>query len=155
VDGQHVAVGSHEWVSRCPTPAPAPPASAAVTTTPPPPAGATRVHVAVDGAIVGHIDLLDAIRPGAAATVAHLQQWGIRTVMLTGDEAGAAAAVGTALGFAEKDVFSGVNPQGKLEKVEELCAAGASVAMVGDGINDTAALAAADVGIAMAGGVQV
>lgn len=79
----------------------------------------------------------------------------MRTIMLTGDAPAAALAVGKALGLPEADVFAGVRPEGKLGKVEELREGGAQVAMVGDGINDASALAAADVGIAMGGGVQV
>ena len=75
--------------------------------------------------------------------------------MLSGDAAAAANAIGKSLGFEPSDVFAGVRPEGKHRKIEELRGAGATVAMVGDGINDTSALAAADVGIAMAGGVQV
>lgn len=80
---------------------------------------------------------------------------GCSCVLLSGDAAAAAAAVGAALGFDKADVFAGVKPSGKLDKIAELRKGGANVAMVGDGINDTAALAEADVGIAMAGGVQV
>ena len=76
-------------------------------------------------------------------------------MLLSGDQQAAAAAAAKSLGMSPADVFAGVKPDGKLRKIEELQRSGAKVAMVGDGINDTAALAAADVGIAMAGGVQV
>lgn len=72
-----------------------------------------------------------------------------------GDSRGPAEAVGAAVGIPAADVFAGVRPQGKQARVESLQSGGNTVAMVGDGINDASALAAADVGIAMAGGVQV
>ena len=66
---------------------------------------------------------------------------GMRTVMLTGDNPGSARAVGTALGFSASDIFSSVKPAGKQAKIAELQETGCIVAMVGDGINDAAALA--------------
>jgi Cu2+-exporting ATPase len=148
VDGRAVAVGTREWLWAQGVPVGPGGGEEAGP-------GTTRVFVAVDGRACGHIDLRDQVRTDAAATVRALQDRGIRTILLSGDQPGAAHAVGAALGFAAEDVFPAVKPQGKLEMVEELQRAGARVAMVGDGINDTAALAAADVGIAMAGGVQV
>ncbi|GLC72475.1 hypothetical protein PLESTF_001251600 [Pleodorina starrii] len=114
----------------------------------------SRVYVAVDGAVAGVIDVADAVRPDARETVERLHRQGIRTVMLSGDKPAAAAEVAAAVGIAAADVFADVKPAGKKAVVEELRAAGRVVAMVGDGINDTAALAAADVGIAMGGGVD-
>ena len=155
VGGRRVAVGNDAWLQRALSPASPSAAAAAAAAAAPLAAGATRVFVAADGHFLGTLDLRDAVRGGAAAAVAALRRRGVRTVLLTGDAAAPAAAVGAALGFPENDVFSGVRPEGKLARVEALRAAGARVAMVGDGINDTAALAAADVGVAMAGGVQV
>lgn len=114
----------------------------------------TRVYVSVDGAVAGVIDVADAVRPDARATVDRLHRQGIRTVMLSGDKPAAAAEVAAAVGISPNDVFADVKPAGKKAVVEELRAAGRVVAMVGDGINDTAALAAADVGVAMGGGVD-
>jgi P-type Cu+ transporter len=150
VDGRAVAVGTWEW----------PQVRGVATAGTPqggeePLPGVTRVFVAIDSRTCGHIDLRDRVRVDAAATIRALQDRGVRTLLLSGDQRGAAEAVGAALGFTPDSVFAGVKPQDKLEKVEELKRSGARVAMVGDGINDTAALAAADVGIAMAGGVQV
>ncbi|PNH07920.1 Copper-transporting ATPase PAA1, chloroplastic, partial [Tetrabaena socialis] len=114
----------------------------------------TRVYVAVDGAVAGVIDVADAVRHDAAETVARLHRQGIRTVMLSGDKAAAAAEVAAAVGIGAADVFSDVKPAGKKAVVERLRGEGRVVAMVGDGINDTAALAAANVGVAMGGGVD-
>ena len=141
-----MSVGTPEWLAAN---------GAAAHVDAPPAPGATRIYVAIDGAACGHIDLVDSIRPGAREALAALRERGMRTVMLTGDGAAAAVAVGKMLGLPEEDVFAGVKPEGKLGKVEELQRGGAQVAMVGDGINDASALAAADVGIAMGGGVQV
>ncbi|GLI68631.1 hypothetical protein VaNZ11_013109 [Volvox africanus] len=114
----------------------------------------SRVYVAVDGAVAGVIDVADAVRPDAWETMDRLHRQGIRTVMLSGDKAAAAAEVAAAVGIAFNDVYADVKPAGKKAVVEQLRSSGRVVAMVGDGINDTAALAAADVGIAMGGGVD-
>jgi len=81
-----------------------------------------------------------------------LRELGLEPVLLTGDNAGAARAVGDAVGI--DDVRAGVTPAGKLEVIRALQADGRVVAMVGDGVNDAAALAAADLGIAMGGGTD-
>ncbi|WP_426113500.1 heavy metal translocating P-type ATPase [Massilia sp. PWRC2] len=103
--------------------------------------------------LLGMLAFGDAVRPGARLAVERLRALGIRSVMLTGDNAGAAAAVATAVGIS--DVHAGVLPAAKRAVIDALRAGGARVAMVGDGINDAPALAAADVGIAMAGGTDV
>ncbi|MES2098395.1 MAG: heavy metal translocating P-type ATPase [Pseudomonadota bacterium] len=92
----------------------------------------------------------DAIKPGAPAALAELKQLGLRTLMLSGDSRAAAEAVGRTLGI--DDVRAEVLPGDKAAVIEALKAQG-TVAMVGDGINDAPALAAADVGIAMAAGL--
>ncbi|MDE2368320.1 MAG: copper-translocating P-type ATPase [Burkholderiales bacterium] len=104
-------------------------------------------------AAIGLLAFDDAAKPGAKAAVARLHELGIRTVMLTGDNAGSAARIATELGIAE--FRAEVLPADKAEVVRELGRDGAIVAMVGDGINDAPALAAAAVGIAMAGGTDV
>ena len=105
-------------------------------------------------AVLGLVAFGDALKPGAAAAIARLRDAGIRTVMLTGDNAGAAARVARALGL--DDVQAEVLPEDKAARVMALRDGGrAVVAMVGDGINDAPALAAADVGIAMSTGTDV
>ena len=95
----------------------------------------------------------DTVKPAAVAAVQRLHRLGIRTVMLTGDNAGSARAVAQPLGIDE--VRADVLPADKAQAVQALREAGGVVAMVGDGINDAPALAAADVGIAMSTGTDV
>ncbi len=102
--------------------------------------------------LIGLISFADALKPGARAAVARLHRAGVRTALLTGDNRGAAAAVAGELGIAA--VRAEVLPEDKSAHVAALKAQG-PVAMVGDGINDAPALAAADVGIAMATGSDV
>jgi P-type Cu+ transporter len=103
--------------------------------------------------LLGLLAFGDQIKPGAQAGVARLHSLGLRSVMLTGDNQGSADAVGRALGIGE--VAAKMLPADKTAKIEALKRAGARVAMVGDGINDAPALAAADVGIAMSTGTDV
>jgi Cd2+/Zn2+-exporting ATPase len=109
--------------------------------------GRTLVAVEADGRQVGHIALADRPRPGAVAAVAALRAAGLYTVMLTGDRPEAAAAVGEALGVDE--IRGGLLPADKVARVRALELEHGPVAMVGDGINDAPALAAARIGIAM------
>ena len=114
--------------------------------------GRTVVLVAADGRFLGAVAVADAERPGASEAVARLRGAGVRTVMITGDAEGAARAAASRLGIDE--VRAGVMPAGKRDQIESLKPGGA-VAMVGDGINDAPALAAADLGIAVGGGTDV
>ena len=102
--------------------------------------------------VLGLLAFRDAPRPGARAAIARLHALGLRTAMISGDHAGAANAVAQQLGI--DDVRSDVLPEQKAAAVADLAKAGA-VAMVGDGVNDAPALAAADVGIAMGSGTDV
>ena len=95
----------------------------------------------------------DTVKPAAAAAIAGLHAMGVRSAMLTGDSEGAAQAVAGPLGLDQ--VWAGVLPGDKAARVQQLRAEGMVVAMVGDGINDAPALAAADIGIAMATGTDV
>ena len=111
--------------------------------------------VAEDGAsprLLGLLVFKDQPRASARAAIAQLHALGLRTAMISGDNRGAADAIGRALGI--DDVRSDVLPSGKADAVAELQKDG-PVAMVGDGINDAPALAAADVGIAMGSGTDV
>jgi len=108
-----------------------------------------------DGAfeLMGLLAFGDSIKPQAAEAIARLHAQHVRTVMLTGDNAGSANAVAQALGITE--VKADILPADKAQTVAALKDDGTKVAMVGDGINDAPALAAADVGIAMSGGTDV
>ncbi len=117
--------------------------------------GATAIWVAVDGEAAGIIRLRDTVKPGSAAAVTRLRELGLRPILLTGDNAAVAAQVAAAVGISPDDVFAGVLPEGKVDAVRKLQAAGATVAMAGDGVNDAAALAQADLGIAMGSGTDV
>ena len=111
------------------------------------------LHDARQSTLVGLLAFGDNIKPGAAQAVALLREAGIRSVMLSGDNAGSANAVGAAVGVEE--VHAGLLPGDKTAVVAALKQGGVLVAMVGDGINDAPALAAADVGIAMSTGTDV
>jgi Cu+-exporting ATPase len=103
--------------------------------------------------LLGLLAFGDAVKPSAKAAIGRLQAAGVRTVLVSGDNAGAAAHVAAALGI--DDVRAEVLPEHKADIVAALKQGGAVVAMVGDGINDAPALAAADVGIAMSTGTDV
>ncbi len=115
--------------------------------------GRTVVFLAIDGKLAGLLAVADRIKPTAAAAIAALHRSGLKIIMATGDAAATAEAVARQLGIDE--VHAGLLPEGKKALVDALHAAGARVAMAGDGINDAPALAAADVGIAMGTGADV
>ncbi len=117
--------------------------------------GATAICVAVDGTPAGIISLRDSVKVGSPAAVTRLKALGLRPILLTGDNAAVAARVAAAVGIAPGDVYAGVLPEGKVEAVKQLQSRGATVAMAGDGVNDAAALAQADLGIAMGSGTDV
>ncbi|HKF89031.1 MAG TPA: copper-translocating P-type ATPase, partial [Propionibacteriaceae bacterium] len=116
-------------------------------------AGRTAVLVAVDGRPAGVLALADAPRESAAASVSDLHAMGVEVVMLTGDNQATAERVADQLGI--DTVIAEVLPADKSAKISELQRAGKRVAMVGDGVNDAPALAAADLGIAIGAGTDV
>ena len=117
--------------------------------------GTTAIWVAVDGEAAGLIALKDTIKEGSQAAITKLRELGLRPILLTGDNAAVAHQVAEAVGIAAEDVYAEVLPQGKVELIARLQTAGATVAMAGDGVNDAAALAQADLGIAMGSGTDV
>jgi cation-transporting P-type ATPase A/B len=154
VNGRTVAVGRPKWIGRAATmkgsavPEPVETARRAAELM-----GQTVVLVAVDGAVCGALAVADAVKDSAAQAVAALHQRGLRTVLLTGDNATAAAEVAAQVGIEE--VIAEVLPEGKVDVIEQLRERGRVVAMVGDGINDGPALASADLGLAIGRGTDV
>jgi Cu+-exporting ATPase len=119
----------------------------------PPDSGVTRLWMALDRLPVGYFDARDTLRPDAAEAVAALRRAGLRVMMLTGDSAAAAAPIAQQAGITE--IEASLDPAGKLARIRALQQSGLRVAMVGDGINDAAALAQADAGIAMGTGADL
>jgi Cu+-exporting ATPase len=115
-------------------------------------AGQTVVAVGWDGQPRGVLAVADTIKPTSAGAVARLRAMGQRPMLLTGDNERAARAVAAAVGIGE--VIAGVLPAGKADAIRQLQAAGHVVAMAGDGVNDAAALAQADLGLAMGTGTD-
>jgi P-type Cu+ transporter len=116
---------------------------------------ATGAWVARDGRPIGVIGLADTVKPGAAEAVERLGRAGIEVWMLTGDRRATAEAIGAQVGIGPERIVSEVLPGDKSAAVERLQRDGATVAMVGDGINDAPALAGADLGIAIGTGADV
>ena len=115
--------------------------------------GVTRLWMALDRLPVGFFDARDALRPDAAEAVSALRSAGLRVLMLTGDSSAAAAPIAQQAGISE--IEASLDPAGKLARIRALQQSGLRVAMVGDGINDAAALAQADAGIAMGTGADL
>ncbi|WPF82192.1 heavy metal translocating P-type ATPase [Sanguibacter sp. 4.1] len=117
--------------------------------------GATAVVAAWDGAARGVVVLRDPVKESSAQAVAELKDLGLRPILLTGDNPGAARVAAEQVGIAASDVVAQVVPSEKAEVVARLRSEGRVVAMVGDGVNDAAALAGADLGLAMGTGTDV
>ncbi|OXV05716.1 hypothetical protein Egran_06516 [Elaphomyces granulatus] len=118
-------------------------------------AGSTLIHVAIDQQYTGTISLRDTLKSTAVAAVAALHRMGISTSLVTGDTRSAALTVAEAVGIPSNSIRAGVSPSEKQSIVASLQSNGDRVAMVGDGINDSPALATAFVGIALASGTDV
>jgi Cu+-exporting ATPase len=116
-------------------------------------AGCTTVVVSWDGTVRGALAVTDTVKPSAPAAVAQLRRLGLRPVLLTGDSAATARSVAAVAGIDE--VISGAIPTAKARVIADLTADGRAVAMVGDGVNDGPALAAAQLGLALGSGTDV
>ena len=117
--------------------------------------GKTPLMFAKNGRLVGTIAVADQVKPSSADAIAALRGLGVRAVMLTGDNLTTARAIARGVGLGEDEVIAEVLPADKERHVRELQEAGHTVAMVGDGINDSPALARADVGLAIGAGADI
>ncbi|MCW2939267.1 MAG: copper-translocating P-type ATPase [Actinomycetia bacterium] len=117
--------------------------------------GRTAVAVAWDGEVRGVLVVADAVKPTSAEAVRRFRGLGLTPVLVTGDNAAAAASVAAQVGISPEHVIAEVLPAGKVEVIARLQAEGRTVAMVGEGVNDAAALARADLGLAMGTGTDV
>ncbi|GAB2823638.1 heavy metal translocating P-type ATPase [Streptomyces daliensis] len=151
VEGHAVLVGREkllaEWAMELPAPLARAKAEAEA-------AGRTAVVVAWDGEARAVLVVADAVKPTSAEAVRRLRALGLAPVLLTGDHRAAAEAVAREVGIGADEVIAEVMPQDKLDVVKRLQGEGRSVAMVGDGVNDAAALAQADLGLAMGTGTD-
>ena len=116
--------------------------------------GSTLVEATVDGHVVARLAVSDQVKPAAAAIVSQLRALGVRPMIVSGDSDGPVRRVAASVGVDPEDTRAAVLPADKLSIVHQLQAAGATVAMVGDGVNDAAALVAADLGVAMGTGTD-
>ena len=117
--------------------------------------GSTAVAVAVDGAAVAVLVIADTVKPTSAEAIAQFRALGLTPILLTGDNFAVARSISAQVGIDDEHVFAEVMPADKVRTISDLQAKGRVVAMVGDGVNDAAALAQADLGLAMGTGTDV
>ncbi|MFJ9529386.1 heavy metal translocating P-type ATPase [Streptomyces cyaneofuscatus] len=117
-------------------------------------AGRTAIAVAWDGEARAVLEVADAVKDTSAEAIERLRALGLTPILLTGDNRAVAEAVAAEVGIGAGDVYAEVMPEDKVDVVKRLQAEGRSVAMVGDGVNDAAALAQADLGLAMGTGTD-
>ncbi|MBA0875895.1 hypothetical protein Goshw_008820, partial [Gossypium schwendimanii] len=113
----------------------------------------TGILVSIDGEVTGVLAIFDPVKPGAQEVISILKSMNVRSIMVTGDNWGTASSIASQIGI--ETVVAEAKPEQKAEKVKELQAEGYAVAMVGDGINDSPALVAADVGMAIGAGTDI
>ncbi|MFF1712880.1 heavy metal translocating P-type ATPase [Streptomyces sp. NPDC058268] len=151
VEGHAVLVGREallaEWAIRLPVELERAKAEAEA-------AGRTAIAVAWDGEARAVLEVADAVKETSPEAIRRLRALGLTPILLTGDNKAVAASVAAEVGIAPEDVIAEVMPQDKVDVVKRLQAEGRSVAMVGDGVNDAAALARADLGLAMGTGTD-
>lgn len=119
------------------------------------PSSTTQIYVAIDNVYAGVLSLSDTIKPSAAATVTALNHMNITSSLVTGDQYSTAVAVAERVGIPKANIHAGVSPDQKQKIIKEIQEQGTIVAMVGDGINDSPALATANIGIALSSGTDV
>ena len=151
VGGREITVGSPDLFTRLSLAVPGSLSQAAGTAEQ---SGRTAVLAGWDGRARAAFVVANQVKPHAAEAVARLRRLGIRPLLVTGDNSRAARSVAAGLGIPAPDVLAAVTPEGKVAAVRELQAHGTAVALVGDGINDAAALAQADLGIAVGTGTD-
>lgn len=113
----------------------------------------TGILVSIDGEVTGVLAISDPVKPGAQEVISILKSMNVRSIMVTGDNWGTASSIASQIGI--ETVVAEAKPEQKAEKVKELQAEGYAVAMVGDGINDSPALVAADVGMEIGAGIDI
>jgi Cu2+-exporting ATPase len=141
VGGQRYRIGTRRFIEESGISAPAPEAM-----------NTTLVYLANESSVLAIFHIEDEVRTDARALITQCRRLGLKPVLLTGDQAAVARRVAAAVGIEPSDVHADLTPSGKLDRIRQLRETGAIVAMIGDGVNDAAALAAAHVSIAIATG---